>query len=97
LVLGQAAGEERLDVGGGEGDVWSPAGCGRTLERWHQVMDDGWQDVGDRRIRLSQGCAERLQQLIDLAQRSGGIDSGSRDPGAEVFFLRRGEACTGDP
>jgi hypothetical protein len=60
-------------------------------------MDDGGQEVRDRRIRLSQGIVKRLHQLIDLAQRSGSIDGGSRDPGAEVFFLSRGEAGTGYP
>jgi hypothetical protein len=97
LVLGQAPGEEGLHVGGGKGNVWFPAGCGCPLERRHQVMHDGGQNVRDRRIRISQACAERLQHHMDIAQRADGIDGGSRNPGAEIFLLTRGEAGAGYP
>ena len=60
-------------------------------------MDNGGQDVGDRLIGISQGCAERPYQIIDLAQRAGGIDGGSRDPGTEIFFQGCGEAGAGYP
>jgi hypothetical protein len=55
LGLGRAAGEERLHIGGGKGNIWFPAGRGCPLGCRHQVADDGRQDVGNRRILISQG------------------------------------------